>query len=130
MQELTALWWVVVLQVRFDGLVLLVEEGEVGYKVLDDVHCGLSGFNIHGLHAEVLTVGERVNLGILAGVAVNSAEACKGILSVDVHSARTADALTARAAESQGGVKLVLDLDQGVENLSRSEGQLPNSTMS
>lgn len=30
---------VVVLQVRFNGLVLLVEKGEVGYEVFHNVHC-------------------------------------------------------------------------------------------
>ena len=95
LEELTALWRVVVLEVRLDRLVLLVELRQIRHEVLDDVHCGLSEPNARGLHAKLLTVGERVNLGVLAGVAVNSAEACKGILSVDVHSARTANAFTA-----------------------------------
>jgi len=30
-------WWSVALQVGLDGLVLLVELGEVGHEVLDDV---------------------------------------------------------------------------------------------
>lgn len=38
LQVLTALWRVVVLQVGFNRLVLLVEEGKVGDKVFDDVH--------------------------------------------------------------------------------------------
>lgn len=40
LQVLTALWRVVVLQVGFDGLVLLVKEGKIRHKVLDNVHCG------------------------------------------------------------------------------------------
>ncbi len=39
LQELPIRWRVVVLEVGLDGLVLLVELGEVGYKVLDNVHC-------------------------------------------------------------------------------------------
>lgn len=39
--NLTLLWRVVVLEIGLDGFVLLVEEGEVGYEVLDNVHCDL-----------------------------------------------------------------------------------------
>ena len=42
LQELTALRRVVVLEVRLDRLVLLVEKSEVGNEVLDDVHCNAS----------------------------------------------------------------------------------------
>jgi hypothetical protein len=38
------------------------------------------------------------------------------LAAADVHGARPADALAARAAERQGGVLLVLDLDQPVEH--------------
>ena len=52
-----------------------------------------------------------VNLGVLACGSVDSAEARKSVLSIDVHGARTANALSARTTESKGGVNLVLDLD-------------------
>lgn len=39
LQILTTLGRVVVLEIWLDGLVLLVEEGQVGNEVLDDVHC-------------------------------------------------------------------------------------------
>ena len=60
---------------------------------------------------------EGVDLRILARVAVDAAKAGERVLTVDVHSAGAADALAARAAESECGVDLILDLDEGVENL-------------
>ena len=63
------------------------------------------------------TVGEGVDLRVLAPVAVDPAEARQRILAVDVHGARTADALAARAAERERRVELVLDLDERVKNL-------------
>jgi len=38
LQELALFGWVVVLEVGFDGFVLLVKESEVWDEVLDDVH--------------------------------------------------------------------------------------------
>lgn len=43
-------------------------------------------------------------------------QAGKGVDTVNVHGAGTADALSARASEGQSGVELVLDADQGVEH--------------
>lgn len=43
-------------------------------------------------------------------------QASQRVHPVDVHGAATADTLSATPAESQGGVQLVLDADQGVEN--------------
>ena len=40
LEEFAIRWRVVVLQVRFDRLVLLVELGEVGDEVLDNIHWG------------------------------------------------------------------------------------------
>lgn len=88
---------VVGLEERLDGSVLLVELGEVGNEILDDVH-----------------VRERVDLGVV--LLVDSAKASKGVDTVNVHGARTANALTARATEGERGVDLVLDLDQSIEN--------------
>jgi hypothetical protein len=62
------------------------------------------------------TVGERVDLRVLALGAVDTAEACKRVLAIDVHRTRAANALAARAAEGKRRVDLVLDLDQRVED--------------
>lgn len=43
-------------------------------------------------------------------------QAGEGVGAVDVHGARTADTLTARAAEGKGRVELILDADEGVED--------------
>jgi len=45
------------------------------------------------------TMRQWIDLGVLALVAVDSAEACKGILTVDVHGTRSTNTLTARATE-------------------------------
>ena len=42
LQELATLRRVIVLEVRLNRLVLLVEKSEVGNEVLDDVHCNAS----------------------------------------------------------------------------------------
>ena len=60
---------------------------------------------------------EGVDLGVLARVTVDTAQAGEGVLAVDVHGTRAADALAARAAERQRRVDLVLDLDERIENL-------------
>mmetsp|Transcript_111121 Transcript_111121/g.270035 ORF Transcript_111121/g.270035 Transcript_111121/m.270035 type:complete len:367 (-) Transcript_111121:38-1138(-) len=86
------------LQPGFDGLVLVIEVREVGHQVLDDVR-----------------MGQRLYLdGLVARL--NVQQACEAVLAVDVHGTRAADALAARAAEGQGGVHLVLDLDEGVQD--------------
>lgn len=63
------------------------------------------------------TVGERVDLAVLGGIAVDSAQAGKRVLPVNVHGAGSADALSTAPSEGQGGIDLVLDLDQSVQNL-------------
>jgi hypothetical protein len=63
-----------------------------------------------------LTVGERVDLGGLAGVAVDSAKACQGVGTFNVHGARTANTFTARPTEGQGRIHLVFDLDESVQH--------------
>src|SRR5690606_30259811 len=80
---------------RLDRGVLRVEVGQVRDQVLDHAH-----------------VRQRVDrhLGLLA--VRDGAGAGQGVRAVDVHRARTADALAAGAPEGQGRVNLVLDLDQ------------------
>lgn len=62
-------------------------------------------------------MGKRVDLGILVRSPVDSAQASKGVLAVDVHGARAADTLAARTAESQGRVHVVLDFNESIKNL-------------
>ena len=86
------------LEPRFDRGVLLVELVEVGHEVLDDRQVrqreDLDRARDRG---DRLRAGERID-------------------AVDVHRAGPADALAAGAAERQGRIDLVLDLDQRVEN--------------
>jgi len=90
---------VVPLQPRLDGPVLLVEVVHVRHQVLDDVH-----------------VGQGVDLGGLAQVGVDLADAGESVDTADVHGAGAADALPARPTQRQGWVDLVLDLDQCVQH--------------
>lgn len=101
---------VVVLEPRLDGLVLLVEEGEVRDEVLDNVHCKTSAESCR-TRPEKRTVREGVDLAGLGGVLVNAAETGEGVDTVNVHGTRATDTLTARATEGKGGVHLVLDLE-------------------
>lgn len=87
------------LQVGLDGLVLLVELGQVGDQVSDHKH-----------------VGQGVDLLLLGNVRVDSTQACQGVSALNVHGARATDALSARPSECQGGVLLVLDLDERVQH--------------
>jgi hypothetical protein len=56
-------------------------------------------------------VGKRVYFGGLCGVFVDTAQTSKGVDTINVHGARTANAFSARSPESQCWVGLVLDLD-------------------
>lgn len=51
-----------------------------------------------------------------AGGRIDLGEAGKAVAAVDGHGTGAADALAAGAAEGEGGVDLVLDLDEGVED--------------
>lgn len=66
------------LKVGLNGLVLLVEMGQVRDKVTDDKH-----------------VRERVDLLGLGQVGVNTAETCKSVVTINVHGAGTANTFTA-----------------------------------
>lgn len=101
------------LEVGLDGAVLLVEEGHVRDKVLDDVH-----------------VWEWVNARFLGGVGGNAAckllalyflfnffehtQAGQCVDTIDVHGAATTNTLTAASSESQSWVDLILDPDQSI----------------
>jgi len=92
-------WCLVALEVGLDRLVLLVELGEVGYEVLDDVG-----------------VWERVDARLSLGVGWDAAQAGQSVDTVDVHRAAAADTLSAAPSESQGRVDLVLDSDQSIQH--------------
>jgi len=87
------------LEVGLDGLVLFVKLGQVRDDVLDDVG-----------------VGQRVDFAFCLGVGWDTAQACKSVDTVDIHSAASADTLSATPSECEGGVDLVLDSDQGIQH--------------
>jgi len=64
---------------------------------------------------EHITVGKRVDLGVLA-VDLDFANTSQGVGTSDVHGAGAANTLTAGTTEGKGGVDLVLDLDKGIEH--------------
>src|SRR6185437_15477309 len=85
-------------QVWPNGGVLRVEIGHVRHEVLDHRHVRQRiDFHRARYVGDGLGAGERV-------------------AAADVHRARTAHALPAGAAEGQGRVDLVLDLDEAVQN--------------
>jgi hypothetical protein len=77
LEELAVSWRIVILKVGLDGLVLLVEQSEVGDEVLHNIH-----------------VGKRVNLCVLILSAVDATEARESILAVYVHRARATNTLS------------------------------------
>jgi len=87
------------LEPGLDGLVLHVEGSKVGHQVTNNLHMG-QGVDGRGLGVSLVDLaqtGQRVG-------------------AIDVHGARAANTLTARTAESESLVLLVLDLDEGIEN--------------
>jgi len=60
-------------------------------------------------------VRQWVNLGRLA-VDVDLANTGKSVGALNVHGAGSADTLAAGATEGEGGINLVLNLDQGIEH--------------
>ncbi len=75
-----------------------VEIGEVRHKILHHRH-----------------MRQRVNLDGTLDV-VHALGAGKRVCAVDIHGAGTANAFTARTAQRQGRVNLVLDIEQTVQN--------------
>lgn len=108
----------VALEVGLDGLVLLVELGQVGNKVLDDVG-----------------VRKRVDASLLLLISGNAAcpyplvhaivanrsgyphtQARQRVDTINVHCAATANTLSAASPESEGRVHLVLDPDKRIQH--------------
>jgi len=87
------------LQVRLDAAVLLVEEGEIGNQVLDDIG-----------------VWQRVDSTFGFSLGWDPAKTREGVDTVDVHGAGTTDAFSAGSSEGQGWVQLVFDADECVQH--------------
>lgn len=64
---------------------------------------------------------KRIDLGIFSRVSVYATETGERILTIDVHRARTTDALSARTTEGERGVDFILDLDECVKNLDAED---------
>jgi len=88
-----------VLQIWFDGLVLLVEECEIRDDIFDDI-----------------CVRERVDLGLLLGVCRNAAQTSQSIDTINVHRTASTNALSATPSEGQGGIDLILNSDQRIQH--------------
>lgn len=86
------------LEPGLDALILVVEVGHVHDQVLDHEH-----------------VRQRRYGGGRRG-GRNLSETSKAVAAVNVHRTGAADPLTAGAAEGEGGVDLVLDLDERVQD--------------
>jgi len=61
-------------------------------------------------------VREGINLGGRLNIVVDVGEAGQRVGSLDVHGAGSADSLPAGSSKGEGGILLVLDLDEGVED--------------
>lgn len=69
-------------------------------------------------------MGEGVDLDVLLRVLLDALQACERVDSVDVHRARSTDALSARATEGERRVDLVLDLQDRVEDHRSALGEV------
>jgi hypothetical protein len=108
----------VALEVRLNGLVLLVELGQIRDKVLDDV----------GVRKRVdarlllLLSGDTAYPFVLvvANVAICPlsplTQTRQRVNTINVHCAATANTLSAASPESKGGVHLVLDPDKRIQH--------------
>lgn len=84
-------------------------------EILDDVHC--VGDQIGPVsNQKKLTVRQRVNFDVLAAFPLDALQTSQGILTVDVHSARSTNAFAARPSQGQSGINLVLDLQESVQH--------------
>lgn len=108
----------IALEVWLDGLVLLVEVGQIRDQVLDDVgvrqrvdaRLGLGiGGNATCIEGGLASVGS-------CRISEIHTQAGQSVDTVDVHGARTADTLTAGSPEGQGRVEFVLNTDERIEH--------------
>src|SRR3546814_391346 len=114
---------------RLDRSVLGVEVGHVRDQVLDHFHVRQRIDRHRALALDRRPLWTRVKRALRLAGLLDRADAGQRVGAVDVHRARTADALAAGAAERQRGVDLVLDLDQRVQD-NRPSRQSPRLNLS
>lgn len=94
-----ASWNFFLFQPWLDGFVLCVEVGHIWHEIFDYVH-----------------VRERVDLGNLAAIFIDSGQTGQIVFTVNIHRATSANTFSARSSETESWILLVLDLDQSVQN--------------
>jgi hypothetical protein len=109
-------WGGVVFEEGFDWFVLFVELGEVGDEVFDDVHYKERSDTVWRREGGRPTVRKRVNLLRLALGPIDPTQTSQRINTINVHRAAPANPFTAWSSECECRVKVVLDLDKGVED--------------
>ena len=92
------LTFVIPLQPRLNRFVLLIKVVHVRNEIFDDIH-----------------VRKWVDLGDF-GISVDFANTGQSVDTTDIHSAGATNTFSAGSPEGQGGIHLVLDFDQSVQN--------------
>jgi hypothetical protein len=108
----------VALEVGLDGLVLLVELGQVGHEVLDDVGVreGVDARLLLGLSGNAACRNMLARVFVAIVHSRKRTQTRQRVDTVDIHCAATANALSAASPESKSGVHLVLDPDERVQH--------------
>lgn len=91
--------YVLALQPGLYGAVLVVELGEIRHEVPDHIE-----------------MWQRIDAAASGLVLVDGRHTRQRIGAIDVHGTGPADTFAARAPESQSGIKVRLDLDEGIQN--------------
>jgi hypothetical protein len=108
----------IALQVRLDRLVLLVELGQIGHEILDNV-CVWQWVDarlLGGVCGNATCPVVNTTVPILPRPTKSHTQASKSVDSVNVHRATSADTLSATPSEGQGGVDFVLDSDERIQH--------------
>lgn len=108
----------IALQVRLDGLVLLVELGQIRNEILDNVGVWqrvdarrLRTFGRNTAYPYPLTHCRDIHL-----LEAAPTQTSKGIDTINVHRTATADTLSAAPSEGQGGVDFVFDSNERIQH--------------
>ena len=113
------------LEPGLNRLVLLVEIVHVGHKILNHIHVRKRvDLDCNTPNGALAQYSEKGMVRHTWATSLDVAEARKRVAAVDVHGARATDTLAARAAEGEGGVNLVLDLDKSVQDHRAALGQV------